>query len=145
MENSDSRLLLKPIRSSFYPLLILFAMHSVWGDWIDGIKVILRLYNIILFASWVLLTTSHSEIIEGLTTLLKPLSYIGIKPAQVSLSFTLAIRFMPLIIDTFNEIKMAQKARGIDKNFTAILIPLIIKTIKMADGIAEAIEARSWE
>lgn len=120
-------------------------MHTIWGDWIDGIKVILRLCNIVLFASWVLLTTSHSAIIDGLTTLFKPLSYLGINPAKISLSFMLAIRFIPLIIDTFNEIKMAQKARGIDKNFTAILIPLIIKTIKMGDDIAEAIEARSWE
>lgn len=136
--------LLKPISSYFYLLIIIFAMHTIWGDWIDGVKVILRFCNIVLFASWILLTTSHSAIIEGLTALLKPLSYIGVKPAKVSLSCSLAIRFMPLIVDTFEEVKMAQKARGIDKNFMTILIPAIIKTIKMADGIAEAIEARSW-
>lgn len=120
-------------------------MHSIWGDWVDGIKVILRSCNIVMFASWILLTTSSSDMIEGLTTLLKPLSYIGVKPAKVSLAFALTLRFIPLIIDTFKEVKMAQKAKGIDKNFIAILIPSIIKTIKMADDIAEAIEVRSWK
>ncbi len=134
-----------PIRSSFYLLVVIFSVHTLWGNWIDGIKVTLRFCNIILFATWVLWTTSQSDIIEGLASLFKPLSYLGLKPAKVSIAFALAIRFIPLIIDTFKEVKTAQKAKGIDKNFIAILIPSIIKTIKMADDIAEAIEARSWE
>ncbi|CAH2559918.1 energy-coupling factor transporter transmembrane component T family protein [Cardinium endosymbiont of Oedothorax gibbosus] len=145
LTHSTYKQLLKPIRSYFYLLIIIFVLHSIWGDWVDGIKVILRLCNIVMFASWILLTTSSSDMIEGLTALLKPLSYIGVKPTEVGLSFALAVRFTPLIIDTFKEVKIAQKAKGIDKNFIAILIPSIIKTIKMADDIAEAIEARSCE
>ncbi|MCT4697096.1 MAG: energy-coupling factor transporter transmembrane protein EcfT [Candidatus Cardinium sp.] len=137
--------LCKPIGTCFYLLILSFLMHIFWGEWIDGIKVVLRACNIILFASWILLTTSYLDIIEGLTTLLNPLAYVGIKPAKVSLAVALAIRFMPVIHNTFKEIKMAQKARGIDKNFIAILIPALIKTIKMADDIAAAITARSWE
>ncbi|WP_342265412.1 energy-coupling factor transporter transmembrane component T [Cardinium endosymbiont of Philonthus spinipes] len=137
--------LFKPIRAHFYLLIIIFVMHAIGGDWVDGIKAMLRLCNIVLFASWLLLTTSYSDIMEGLVALLKPLSYVGVKPAEVSLAFALTIRFMPLIMDTFKEVKMAQKARGINKNFMAILIPSVIKTIKMADDIAEAIAARCWE
>lgn len=137
--------LFKPIRAHFYLLIIIFVMHAIGGDWVDGIKAMLRLCNIVLFASWLLLTTSYSDIMEGLVALLKPLSYVGVKPAEVSLAFALTIRFIPLIMDTFKEVKMAQKARGINKNFMAILIPSVIKTIKMADDIAEAIAARCWE
>ncbi|AXI24320.1 Cobalt transport protein [Cardinium endosymbiont of Sogatella furcifera] len=139
------RQLCKPIGTCFYLLIVSFLMHTFWGEWIDGIKVVLRACNIVLFASWILLTTSYLDIIEGLATLLKPLAYVGIKPAKVSLAVTLAIRFMPVIHNTFKEIKMAQKARGIDKSFITILIPALIKTIKMADDIAAAITARSWE
>lgn len=137
--------LLGPIRSSFYLSILLFTMHAIWGNYVDGIKVILRLYNILLFASWVLLTTPYLAIIEGLSFLFKPLVYVGLDATKVSLACTLAIRFMPSIMDIFTQVKTAQKAKGIDKNFIAILIPSIIQTIKMANEIAEAIKARGWD
>ena len=137
--------LCKQIGSYLYLLIIIFAMHTIGGDWINGIKVTLRFCNIIIFTSWITFTTPRSAIIEGLTCLLKPLSYVGLKPSKVSMSFALAIRFIALITDMLEQVKIAQKAKGIDKKFIAILIPLIIQAIKMADNIAEAIEARSWE
>ena len=135
----------KKLGLSFYLFILIFGIHGIWGDWVDGVKVILRFYNILIFASWALWTTSLSAIIEGLGSLLHPLSYLGLKPAKIGLAFTLAIRFMPLIFDTLKEVKIAQQARGIDKRLLAILLSAIIKIIKMADHIAEAIESRSWE
>lgn len=114
-------------------LILVTSLSFMLYDW--------RFYLINLFiTSWITLTTPSSAIIEGLTSLLKPLSYIGLKPSKVSMSFALAIRFMGLITDTFAQVKIAQKAKGIDK---ILLIPLIIQAIKMANNIAEAIEARS--
>lgn len=145
LTNISYKALVKPVTLYFYPLIIIFSLHAIGADWLDGTKVILRFCNMAIFASWVLSTTSYADIADGLASLLKPLSYFGLKPAKISLAFTLALRFMPLIMDSFNEVKMAQHARGIDKNFKVILIPWIIKIIKMADTISEAIEIRSCE
>ena len=54
-------------------------------------------------------------------------------------------RFIPLLFDQFAEIREAQRARGLDRNIFALLMPLMIKTLKMADNLTEAIEARGYD
>lgn len=90
-----------------------------------------------------MLTTRTSVMIDALESFLKPLSCIGVDPSKCSLALSLTIRFIPLIIKIFNEVRIAQNVRGLEKNLIATAIPIILNIFRMADNIAEAIEARS--
>lgn len=58
---------------------------------------------------------------------------------------SMAIRFIPLLREKFTEVHEAQQARGLNTNIVALAIPLIIRTIRMASEVAEALEARSYD
>lgn len=63
--------------------------------------------------------------------------------AQIALAISLSLRFIPMIRTLFDEVRMAQRARGLDKNLLALLVPLIVRILKSGDQISEAIRARS--
>jgi biotin transport system permease protein len=58
---------------------------------------------------------------------------------------SLALRFIPLLFEKFQEIREAQRARGLDRNLLALLMPLLIKTLRMAGDLTDAIEARGYD
>ncbi len=57
----------------------------------------------------------------------------------------IAARFIPVMIGKFSEVREAQQARGLDKNVFVFAMPLIIRTIRMASEVAEALDARSYD
>ncbi len=75
---------------------------------------------------------------------LRHLTMVGLNPAKISLTFSLCLRFIPVLAMTTKEVMEAQKARGMHKNMIALIVPIIIRSLKMADDIADAIEARSY-
>lgn len=76
---------------------------------------------------------------------LRPFRFLGINPSKLSMALSLAIRFIPVVSEKFNEVREAQQARGFDTNILALTMPLIIRTIKMASDVAEALDARSYD
>ena len=58
---------------------------------------------------------------------------------------SMVIRFIPLMMREAREILEAQRARGLDRSAIALLMPLLIKTLKMADDLSDAIEARCYD
>ena len=83
--------------------------------------------------------------IEALQGGLVWLRAIGVNPAKVSLAISLALRFIPVLAAVTSEVREAQRARGLDANILAIAVPVVVRTLKMADDIAAAIEARSYD
>ena len=57
----------------------------------------------------------------------------------------MVLRFIPVIAQVAHEIRDAQRARGLDRSIVAMVVPLIIRTLKMADDVADAIDARSFD
>jgi biotin transport system permease protein len=71
------------------------------------------------------------------------LRIIGVDPTRVGLAFGLAVRFVPVLASVAADIREAQAARGLDRSVFALAVPLTLRTLRMADEIAEAIDARS--
>ncbi|WP_341755524.1 energy-coupling factor transporter transmembrane protein EcfT [Candidatus Tisiphia endosymbiont of Ptychoptera albimana] len=132
------------LRQIIIILLIILLVHIFTNNWIIGVQVTIRFATLLLFASLITLTTRISEMIDSLNEILILLSYVGINHKKISLSLSLAIRFIPVIVSIFQEISVAQRTRGLERNFIATIIPTIIKILKTAENIAEAIESRSW-
>jgi biotin transport system permease protein len=133
------------LRPALFVLAILFAVQWAYHGALEGGIVIARFAILILFAALVSLTTRVSDMLDTVMSAVRPLAYIGISPAKVGLTFALAIRFIPVIAEQFAEIREAQRARGLERSYRAIAIPLIVRTLKMATEIGDAIEARSFD
>lgn len=125
-------------RTYFYSPIVFTPLDA-------GVLVVVRLASLLLLASLVTLTTRSSDMIDALEKGLGWLYYLGINPGKVSLALSLALRFIPVLASITEEVREAQKARGLDKSVIAIAVPVIVRMLKMADDISAAIEARSYD
>lgn len=122
----------------------------------EGIRIAvfmgLRLIFLIMGTSVLTLTTSPIELTDGIERLLKP---IGKELAhELAMMMTIALRFIPTLIDETDKIMMAQKARGADfesggiikkaKSLIPLLVPLFISSFRRADELAMAMESRCY-
>ncbi|WP_412559366.1 energy-coupling factor transporter transmembrane component T family protein [Thalassospira sp. MIT1370] len=139
------RVIIAQIRPMAWLLAIFFAVQLWLNDWQAGLLVISRIAAIVMFASLVTLTTKTSDMLASLERALRPLKPLGVSPEKVSLAISMVLRFIPVIAAVASEIRDAQRARGLDRSILAMIVPLIIRTLKMADDVADAIEARSFD
>ncbi|WP_299354838.1 energy-coupling factor transporter transmembrane protein EcfT [uncultured Shimia sp.] len=130
------------------PLLWIFGLFFALQWWFSGLTlaayVVLRLAALILLASLVTLTTRSSDMIETMTRALGFLRPLGVNPAKVGLAISLALRFIPVLAQITQEVREAQKARGLERSVIAVAMPVAIRTLKMADDISDAIESRGY-
>lgn len=139
------RLAWAQIRPAIWILMILLVTQGLIADWITGAFVVVRLVGLLLLAGLVTLTTRASEMIDTLERGLFPLRWFGANPAKVSLALSLALRFIPVLAAVTTEVREAQSVRGLDRSLIAIIIPVMVRMLKMADEISDAIEARSYD
>ena len=126
-------------------LLLLFAVQGLLTTWDQATVTALRFALMVLLASLVTLTTRASALLAALERALRPLARFGVHPARVSLAFSLTLRFIPVITQTVNEVRDAQRARGTENSLFALAVPVIVRTLKLADDVADAIDARSFD
>ncbi|MBL4662081.1 MAG: energy-coupling factor transporter transmembrane protein EcfT [Flavobacteriaceae bacterium] len=134
------------IWESIKPILWVLGVILVAQYFLSGINlalfVVLRLLVILLIASLVTLTTKISDLIEGIEAGLRHLPK-QVLTSQISLAISLCIRFIPQVRNTLEEVRNAQKARGLGRDWKALAVPTVVRTLKSADEISEAIIARS--
>lgn len=133
------------IRLSGFVLVPLFALHVWLSGWVPALEMVLRLAVLLLLATLVSLTTRASDMLESLERALRPLARVGVSPARVSLLLSLTLRFIPLLATWLREVQEAQRVRGLDRDPFAVLVPLLVKTLRTADALAEAIDARGFD
>lgn len=129
-----------------YPLLISFAIllliHGLVAGWFAGITLCLQLLALTSCAGVVSLTTPLAAMIDCFERILSPLRRLGVSPERVALSMGLALRFLPLIVERARMIETARRARGVRRSVRALLAPLLIAVIRLAERVAEALDAR---
>lgn len=143
--------------------LFLTGGTPIWHWWIftvteEGVRfaafMVLRLIFLILGTSLLTLTTSPIALTDGLEILLSPFKKIGLPAHEISMMMTIALRFIPTLLDETDKIMKAQSARGasIDtgsifsraKAMVPVLIPLFISAFRRADELATAMECRCY-
>lgn len=115
----------------------------------------LRVFFLVIFTSLLTLTTSPINLTNGIEGLLSPLKIIKVPAHEVAMMMSIALRFIPTLINETEKIMKAQKARGADfetgnllkrvKALVPILIPLFINAFTRADDLALAMEARGYK
>lgn len=131
------------------PLWFVALLLGLFQYWVAGLPAavgtVLRLVTLLLLASLVTMTSRTSDIVDTLETVARPLARFGVRPGRVAFLISLTLRFIPLIKEKADQIRAAQRARGMTARPLALLLPLLIKTLMMADSIAEALDARGFE
>lgn len=125
-------------------MVLLFSLFSAFVNDINaGLLTFFRLTSLVIIAACVTVTTKIEDFMEFVENLLLPLSFIPfIKPKTVSMTLSLTLRFIPEIFKLGMDIKEAQAARGLKSSPIAFIVPLIVLTLKRADDISDAIDAR---
>ena len=132
-------------RFVLFTVLFVAAANTVFQSPHEGVVVFCRLSTLVLLAAAVTATTGVSAFMDEITRLITPLERFGfVRAADVSLAVGLVIRFVPEIFARYGEISAAHKARGLPVRPLTTLVPLIILTLKDADAIAMAIDARGF-
>lgn len=134
----------RQVRGLLWVLLAVGLFTGWFQGWIDALAVVLRVGAMVGLALAVTLATRTSDLIAVCEAVLKPLERVGLVDAgKVALALALALRFVPEIWRNFQEIREAQAARGLGAHPVALIVPLIVLTLKRAQEVAEAIDARS--
>lgn len=125
-------------------LFILFLLQSGSAGWVAGLVLVLRFTILVTLASLVSLTTRTTDLLAVLEQGFQPLRWLGIDPAQVSLTLAMSMRFIPVLLSQFQAIQEAQRARGLDRHIVALLVPFLVKMLRMADELSDALDARGY-
>ena len=113
-----------------------------------------RLIIIVTLSTILTLTTKPTDLNLGLEKILKPLNLIKINSEEIALIISIALRYIPTLLDEANKIMLAQASRGVDftevkikdkvMQIISLLVPMFIISFKRSDDLANAMEARSF-
>lgn len=124
----------------------------------EGLKIAafmaVRLTYLIIGSSVMTLTTTPNQLTDGLENLLGPLKKIKVPVHEIAMMMSIALRFIPILLEETDKIMKAQIARGADfesgnlikkaKSLIPLLVPLFISAFRRANDLAMAMEARCY-
>ena len=163
-------LMLKSLKPLSWIIAFTFVIHLVstpgdaffhvwifdltWQGAAKGFFIALRLALLILLSALLTYTTSPLALTDALETLMQPAKRVGVPAHEIAMMMTIALRFVPTLIEEADKIMKAQQARGADltegsvidrvKGFVPVLVPLFISAFRRADDLALAMEARCY-
>lgn len=121
---------------------------------LTAVKIALRLTLFVMGGTLLTFTTTPISLTDGLEKLMKPLKHIGVPAHEIAMMMSIAIRFIPSLMDETDKIMKAQSARGADfdtgniiqraKSFIPVLVPLLVSAFRRATELATAMEARCY-
>ena len=128
------------------PVLWFAAFAAVLQVWLEGVRPAAVTIGTLLVgvaaAGLVTLTTRTQELLDAFVAMLAPLRRLGVDPDRVGLVLALAIRSVPVIAALAEEVREATRARGVERSLRAFAVPLLIRTLRHADLLGEALAAR---
>ena len=165
------RYLIRGIKPLLFIIVLTFVLNlflspgeTVWFQWwilkftqeglIQATYLAVRLIMLVLATSLLTLTTSPMALTDGLERLMSPLARIGFPAHELAMMMTIALRFIPTLLEETDKIMKAQMARGADfesgnllaraKSLVPLLVPLFVSAFRRADELARAMEARCY-
>ena len=125
-----------------------------WGGIQNAVFVTIRIAALVMVSSVLTFTTTPSDLTDAIERLLKPLTLFHVKVHEIAMMMTIALRFIPVLLEETDKIMNAQKARGADmesgglikrvKALLPVLIPLFVSSFRRANDLAMAMECRCY-
>ena len=140
--------------SAYEPLWKWGIVSVTWESIVNAVFLAVRLFLLVLGTAILTLTTTPVALTDGIEFLLKPLAVIKVPVHELALTMSIALRFIPVLVEETNRIIAAQKARGADfdtgglirraKAMIPVLVPLLVSAFRRAEELGNAMDARCY-
>ncbi len=138
-----------------HPLVVLFPGIAITQEGLHrGLMTAWQFAALVAGASILTMTTSPSELISGIERLMRPLGRLGVSSHDIATMISLALRFVPTLLEEVEKVRKAQLARGADlgrggvsrrvRALSALSIPIALGAIRRAEDLARAMEGRGY-
>lgn len=128
------------------PLTPLVAALGIFQLAVDGwesmVRVVGTITGLVLLAALVSLTTRTTDLLDVAVRCCRPLRVLHVDPERIGLLLALAIRSVPVVVGLARGVREAQLARGLTTSPTAFAVPLVVRCLRHADRLSEALVAR---
>jgi len=164
------KLYFKSIKAIIFIVLLTSALNLFYGtgdpiwEWgvfkiteagiNNAVFIAVRIITLVIVSSVLTYTTTPTDLTDGIERLLKPLSALGVQVHEIAMMMTIALRFIPTLLEETEKIMNAQKSRGADfesgnvmnriKALIPILVPLFVSAFRRAFDLAMAMESRCY-
>ena len=130
-------------------------VNIYWEAIFQSLKIILRLVLMIMLTTLLTATTKPLDLTYGLEWYMTPLKYIKFPVHEIAMTISIALRFIPTLLDETDRIMKAQSSRGVDfkhgklssrlKAIVSLIIPLFISSFQRSEDLADSMEARGYD
>ena len=132
--------------SQLRPVLVLVlavgALHAVLNGWRPAVLVVGTIVVLVLLAGLVSMTTRTTALVDAMVAVLRPFRRLGVDPDRVALLLGLSVRAVPVVAGIAREVRDAQRARGARADVRSLGAPFLIRSLRHADSLGEALRAR---
>lgn len=130
------------VKPMFFILGFTAAFHVIITGWRAAISITGMILVLVLMAALVTLTTRTTALIDTIVRALRPLERFGLDPDRVGMALLLGMRCVPLVSQMAGQVREAQIARTGAFSVRAFAVPLIVRALRDADAMGEALVAR---
>lgn len=133
---------LRQVRPLLWIAVFVGVFHVLVNGWARAAVVVGVITVLVLLAGLVTLTTRTTDLVDAVVFVCRPLRRVGVDPERVGLLLALGIRSVPVVAALAAEVRDAQRARGLTASPSAFAVPLIVRSLRHADALGEALVAR---
>lgn len=136
------QVLASQLRSLAVLVVVLSVFQVIFAGWERTVVVVGALVALILLASLVTLTTRASQMIDTIVRFCRPLRVFGVDTERMGLALSLGIRSTTVVVDLARQVREAQIARGCGSSLRAFATPFLVRALRRADNLGDALVAR---
>lgn len=122
---------------------VALGAYQTWvGDPARGVEAAVDLLTLVLAGSLVTATTRADDLLAAVTRAARPLRHVGLPPETVGLAVSLFLRTVPVLVQTVAETRDAARARGLERDPRALVVPAAVRMVGHARSTGDALAAR---
>jgi len=133
------------VRPALLLCLVVGLLHLWFSGPVTAAVTVGWLLTAVIGAGLVTATTPMQALLDAVVTAVRPLRHVGVDPERVALTLSLAIGSVPVVARLAAEVRQARMARGAERSVRALAVPLVIRTVRHADRLGEALRARGLD
>lgn len=121
---------------------MMLAYQLLAGTPGQGVSAVAVFLTAIYLSRLLTVTTPGSDLVDALIAGMRPLAVFGLSPQRVGLAIAVMLRSIPVLIDTFGQVRQAAMARGREHNWFALVTPVVVRAVGHAQATGAALAAR---
>ncbi len=139
------RTMLAQLRPLLWVGVVTAGFHVVVNGWERAVVAVGVIATLVLLAALVTLTTRTTALVDAVVVACGPLRVVRVDPERIGLLIALGVRCVPVVVGLAQDVRDAQRARGLTASPRAFAVPLLVRSLRHADALGEALAARGLD